>query len=163
MPSEEKTNKVETNVKPFRDELHQEMISNQNNQESLQSQMSPEPTDPNLVSNLRIIEVEGTSQHSWDDAAHRALRTTTQHFPSINEIEVVRQAATVENGTIKEYKSTVQLHYQVKHDLVSKTVVEQPTTANADELSDQHEMTGTSVQQDIAKHYQDIQKLDSKR
>ena len=100
----------------------------------------------------------------YNSADEKYLRDFVElHFPSINEIEVVRQAATVENGTIKEYKSTVQLHYQVKHDLVSKTVVEQPTTANADELSDQHEMTGTSVQQDIAKHYQDIQKLDSKR
>ncbi|HHZ90692.1 TPA: dodecin domain-containing protein [Candidatus Poribacteria bacterium] len=163
MPSEEKVRKVDETAKPFTDELHQEMTSSQSQLESHQSQISSESLDSNLVSDIRIIEVEETSPHSWDDATRRALKTTTQHFPSINEMEVVRQTAAVENGTIKEYRSTVQLHYQIKHDLVSNTVVKQPSTANADELSDQREIIGTTVQQDIAKHYQDVQKLDRKR
>ena len=78
-------------------------------------------------------------------------------------MEIVRQTATVENGIIKEYRLTVQFYYQVEHDLVPKNVVEQPSTANADELPDQREMTETTMQQDIAKHYQDVQKLDRKR
>ena len=89
--------------------------------------------------------------------------TTTQHFPSINKIEIVRQTAKVENGTIKEYKSIVQLHYQIRHDLASQAATEQPSTTNADELSNHRDTTDTNIQQDIAKHYQDVQKLDRKR
>jgi len=163
MPSEEKVSKIDTATKPFIDELHQEMISGQRNLGPHQSQTSSESSDSNSVSDIRIIEVEGTSQHSWEEAARHALRATTQHLPSINGIEIVRQTATVENGIIKEYRSTVQLHYQVKHDLGSQTAAEQPSTTNADELSDHHETTGTHIQQDIAKHYQDVQKLDRKR
>ena len=162
MPSEEKVSKIDTATKPFIDELHQEMISGQRNLEPHQSQTSSESSDSNSVSDIRIIEVEGTSQHSWEDAARHALRATTQHLPSINGIEIVRQTATVENGIIKEYRSTVQLHYQVKHDLGSQTAAEQSST-NADELPDHHETAGTHMQQDIAKHYQDVQKLDRKR
>lgn len=163
MPSEEKVSKIDIATKPFIDELHQEMISGQRNLGPHRSQTSSESSDSNSVSDIRIIEVEGTSQHSWEDAARHALRATTQHLPSINGIEIVRQTATVENGIIKEYRSTVQLHYQVKHDLGSQTAAEQPSTTNADELSDHHETTGTHIQQDIAKHYQDVQKLDRKR
>ena len=163
MPSEEKVSKIDTATKPFIDELHQEMISGQRNLGPHQSQTSSESSDSNSVSDIRIIEVEGTSQHSWEEAARHALRATTQHLPSINGIEIVRQTATVENGTIKEYRSTVQLHYQVKHDLGSQTAAEQPSTTNADELPDHHETAGTHMQQDIAKHYQDVQKLDRKR
>ena len=162
MPSEEKIGKFDATAKPFMNELHQEMISDQSKLESHQSQISSESLDSDLVSNIRLIEVEGTSPHSWDDAARRALITTTQHLPSISEMEIVRQTATVENGIIKEYRSTVQLHYQVKHDLGSQTAAEQSST-NADELPDHHETAGTHMQQDIAKHYQDVQKLDRKR
>jgi len=160
MPSEEKIGKFDATAKPFMNEFHQEMISDQSKLESHQSQISSESLDSDLVSNIRLIEVEGTSPHSWDDAARRALITTTQHLPSISEMEIVRQTATVENGIIKEYRLTVQFYYQVEHDLVPKNVEEQPSTANADELPDQREMTETTMQQDIAKHYQDVQKLD---
>tara|TARA_B100001167_G_C16615164_1_gene232286 strand:- start:98 stop:598 length:501 start_codon:yes stop_codon:yes gene_type:complete len=163
MPSEEKVSKIDTATKPFIDELHQEMISGQRNLGPHQSQTSSESSDSNSVSDIRIIEVEGTSQHSWEDAARHALRATTQHLPSINGIEIVRQTATVKNGTIKEYRSTVQLHYQVKHNLDSQTAAEQSSTTNADELPDHHETAGTHMQQDIAKHYQDVQKLDRRR
>ena len=163
MPSEEKVSKIDTATKPFIDELHQEMISGQRNLGPHQSQTSSESSDSNSVSDIRIIEVEGTSQHSWEEAARHALRATTQHLPSINGIEIVRQTATVENGTIKEYRSTVQLHYQVKHNLDSQTAAEQSSTTNTDELPDHHETAGTHMQQDIAKHYQDVQKLDRKR
>jgi len=163
MPNEEKVSKIDTATKPFVDELHQEMISSQRNLGPHQPQTYSESSDSNSVSNIRIIEVEGTSQHSWEDAARHALRATTQHLPSINGIEIVRQTATVENGTIKEYRSTVQLHYQVKHNLDSQTAAEQPSTTNADELPDHHDTGETHMQQDIAKHYQDVQKLDRKR
>ena len=163
MSSEEKARKIDTTTKPFIDELHQEMISSQSSVEAHQSQTSPVSSDSNALSNIRIIETGGTSIHSWEDAVHQALMTTTQHFPSINKIEIVRQTAKVENGTIKEYKSIVQLHYQIRHDLASQAATEQPSTTNADELSNHRDTTDTNIQQDIAKHYQDVQKLDRKR
>ena len=69
MSSEEKARKIGTTTKPFIDELHQEMISSQSSVEAHQSQTSSVSSDSNALSDIRIIETEGTSIHSWEDAA----------------------------------------------------------------------------------------------
>ena len=138
MSSEEKARKIDTTTKPFRDELHQEMISSQSSVEAHQY----------------IVGKMLYTKHLWQPHNTSPQSTKLKSF--------VKQPKS-KTAQSKEYKSIVQLHYQIRHDLASQATTEQPSTTNADELSNHRDTTDTHIQQDIAKHYQDVQKLDRKR
>lgn len=59
----------------------------------------------------KVIELVGTSTDSWGDAASTALGDANTTLENITGIEVVSQTATVENGTIREYKTTIHLSF----------------------------------------------------
>jgi flavin-binding protein dodecin len=64
---------------------------------------------------VKIIKVLGTSTDSWEDAAHEAVSQASQTVDDISGVEVEDWTATVEDGTITEYKATVEVAFPVQH------------------------------------------------
>jgi flavin-binding protein dodecin len=58
---------------------------------------------------VKIIEVVGTSPESWHDAVKNALEGAKETLRGISGIELVSQTATVRDGEISEYRSTVKI------------------------------------------------------
>lgn len=62
---------------------------------------------------VKIITVMGTSSESWEDAVHEAVSQTSETIEDIRGVEVEDWTATVENGSISEYKATVEIAFPV--------------------------------------------------
>ena len=59
-----------------------------------------------------IREMVGSSPRSWSDAARQAVATASRTVRNIQEIEVVKSTARVENGEIKEYRVELKIHFE---------------------------------------------------
>ncbi|PSP93875.1 hypothetical protein BRC78_01860 [Halobacteriales archaeon QH_8_68_33] len=64
---------------------------------------------------VKIIKVLGTSPESWDDAVSEAVTEASKTVEDIRGIEIEDHTATVEDGSITEYKATVEVAFPV-HD-----------------------------------------------
>jgi len=64
---------------------------------------------------VKIIKVLGTSSESWDDAVDEAVSEASKTVEGIRGIEIEEQTANVEDGSITEYKATVEVAFPV-HD-----------------------------------------------
>ncbi|WP_433623318.1 dodecin family protein [Halomicrococcus sp. NG-SE-24] len=64
---------------------------------------------------VKIIKVLGTSEESWEDAAHEAVEEASQTIDDIHGIEVEDWTANVEDGQVTEYKTTVEVAFPVHH------------------------------------------------
>ena len=64
---------------------------------------------------VKVIKVLGTSTESWEDAAQEALTQASETVEDIHGIEIQDMTANVENGTISEYKTTVEIAFPVHH------------------------------------------------
>ena len=65
---------------------------------------------------VKIIKVLGTSEESWEQAAHEAVEQASHTIDDIHGIEVEDWTADVENGQITQYKATVEIAFPVHHD-----------------------------------------------
>ena len=57
----------------------------------------------------RVTQIIGASPHSWEDAVRNALERANKTLRGITGIEVLKENAAVEDGTIAEYRATVQV------------------------------------------------------
>lgn len=64
---------------------------------------------------VKIVKVLGTSTESWEDAAHEAVAQASETIENIRGIEIEDWTATVEDGAIREYKTTVEVAFPVQH------------------------------------------------
>lgn len=62
---------------------------------------------------IKVIELVGTSNVSWEDAARAALSGAAKSLHGIIKIEVTNWLASVVDGEINEYLATVKLHFIV--------------------------------------------------
>lgn len=62
---------------------------------------------------VKIITVMGTSTESWEDAAMEAVSKAHETIEDIKGVEVMEWTATVENGSLSEYKTTVNIAFPV--------------------------------------------------
>jgi dodecin len=64
-----------------------------------------------------VIELVGSSDKSWQDAAQAALNETKKTIHGITGIEVVDMTAKVDpnSGNITEYHTAVKLAFGVEH------------------------------------------------
>jgi flavin-binding protein dodecin len=62
----------------------------------------------------KIIEVVGSSDKDWADAADQAVHTASETVSGITGVEVEHMTATVDDGTITRYKTTVKIAFGVK-------------------------------------------------
>lgn len=63
---------------------------------------------------VKVIELVGTSEESWEDAARNALRDADRSLESISGIELESQTAEVEGDQIALYKSTVNVAFRLE-------------------------------------------------
>lgn len=63
---------------------------------------------------VKIIKVLGSSSESWEDAAQVAVREASKTIDNISGIEIHDHTATIEDGSITEYKATVEVAFPVR-------------------------------------------------
>lgn len=59
-----------------------------------------------------VIEVVGTSNKSWEDAAKQAIETASSTLDDIRIAEVVMQDVTVENGKASAYRVRLNISFK---------------------------------------------------
>lgn len=67
-----------------------------------------------MTDTVKTIELIGNSTESWEDAARNALRDADETIEGITGLEVKSQTATVENGRITRYKSTIHVGFTLE-------------------------------------------------
>ena len=63
----------------------------------------------------KIIEVVGSSDKSWADAADVAVQTASETLQEISGAEVTHMTAVVKGGKITKYKTTVKIAFGVNN------------------------------------------------
>ncbi|NUQ36917.1 MAG: dodecin domain-containing protein [Caldilineales bacterium] len=61
----------------------------------------------------KVIELVGSSDQSWEDAANNALKVASKTLHGITGIEVTNMTARVEAGQIASYKTTIKVAFAV--------------------------------------------------
>lgn len=64
----------------------------------------------------KIIEVIGTSEKSWEDAAKGAVEAASKSLSDLRIAEVKELDMKIENGKVLEYRAKVRLSFKFKLD-----------------------------------------------
>lgn len=67
------------------------------------------------MSVVKVVELVGTSNESWQDAAQQAISEASQTLRHITGVDVMNQTAHVEDGKITEYRTTLNVAFVVEH------------------------------------------------
>jgi flavin-binding protein dodecin len=62
---------------------------------------------------VKILEILGTSDKSWSDAAMEAVKEAHKSVRNISGVEVISQTAKVKDGKISEYHTTCKVAFRV--------------------------------------------------
>lgn len=65
----------------------------------------------------KVIELIGSSDKGWEDAANQALAKANETLGGISGIEVTDMTATVEGGKIVKYKTAIKVVFTVGKDI----------------------------------------------
>lgn len=76
---------------------------------------APASSKEEVMSTIKVIELIGTSNKNWEDAASSAVKEAQETVSGITGLEVIGQTARVENGVIKEFRATVKVAFLVEH------------------------------------------------
>ncbi len=60
----------------------------------------------------KVVEVIGTSTHSWEDAAKNAVETAGHTLRDLRVAEVVKADMTVKDGKVQAYRTRVLLSFK---------------------------------------------------
>lgn len=63
-------------------------------------------------STYKIIELVGTSEKSWEDAAKTAIETAGESLKDLRIAEVTKMDMTVEDGKVKSYRTRVNVSFK---------------------------------------------------
>lgn len=63
-------------------------------------------------STYKIIELVGTSDKSWEEAASTAVETAGESLKDLRVAEVTKLDVTVENGKVKSYRTRLNLSFK---------------------------------------------------
>ena len=63
-------------------------------------------------STYKIIELVGTSDKSWEDAATIAIETAGENLKDLRIAEVTKLDVTIEDGKVKTYRARVNLSFK---------------------------------------------------
>ena len=63
---------------------------------------------------VKVIEVIGVSEKSWEDAVSQAVGKAAESVKGITGVEVVGQTARVADGQVTQYHATVKLAFVVE-------------------------------------------------
>ena len=62
----------------------------------------------------KVIEIIGTSEKSWEDAAKSAIEKASQSIKDLRIAEVVSQDLKLENDKVVAYRTKVSLSFKIK-------------------------------------------------
>jgi flavin-binding protein dodecin len=62
---------------------------------------------------IKVIEVIGVSEKSWEDAVGQAVAKASESVKGITGVEVTAQTARVSEGKVVQYNATVKLAFVV--------------------------------------------------
>jgi len=60
----------------------------------------------------KVVELVGTSPHSWEDAAKRAVETAAGSLRGLRVAEVLQTDLKVEDGKVVAYRTRVHLSFK---------------------------------------------------
>lgn len=63
-------------------------------------------------STYTIIEIVGTSEISWEEAAKTAIETAGENLKDLRIAEVTKLDITIEDGKVKTYRARVNLSFK---------------------------------------------------
>ena len=62
----------------------------------------------------KIIEVVGTSQKSWEDAAKNAVETAAKSLEDLRVAEIVKLDMTVNEGKVSAFRARVNISFKYR-------------------------------------------------
>ncbi|MBW2610462.1 MAG: dodecin domain-containing protein [Deltaproteobacteria bacterium] len=65
-----------------------------------------------LGSTYKIIELVGTSDSSWEEAAMTAVETAGETLKDLRIAEITKLDMTIENGKIKFYRARINVSFK---------------------------------------------------
>ncbi|MCA9958618.1 MAG: dodecin family protein [Chloroflexota bacterium] len=68
------------------------------------------------MSVYKIIELVGTSEHSWEEAAKSAVERAAQSLRGLRIAEIVKLDMRLEEGKVVEYRARVSLSFKYEGD-----------------------------------------------
>lgn len=66
------------------------------------------------MSVYKVIEIIGTSEKSWEDAAKAAIATAAKSLEDLRIAEVVTQDIKIEDGKVAEFRTKLRLSFKYK-------------------------------------------------
>ena len=63
-------------------------------------------------STYKIIELVGTSDKSWEEAARTAVETAGESLKDLRIAEITKLDVTIENGKIKNYRTRLNISFK---------------------------------------------------
>jgi len=67
-----------------------------------------------MSSVYKVIEVIGSSDKSWDDAAQIAVARASETLKDLRVAEVISQDVKIENGKVKAFRTKLSLSFKFK-------------------------------------------------
>jgi hypothetical protein len=64
----------------------------------------------------KIVELVGSSNSSWEEAARNAVETAGRSLQDLRVAEVTKFDMTIENGKITSYRTRINLSFKYKKD-----------------------------------------------
>lgn len=66
--------------------------------------------------NIKTSDVVASSPDGWEDAVGRAVERANKTLVGLQEVEVTRLTAKVEDGTVTEYRAHLKIHFILDSD-----------------------------------------------
>jgi flavin-binding protein dodecin len=63
-------------------------------------------------STYKIIELVGTSDQSWEDAARNAVETAGESLKDLRVAEITKLDLTIENGKVTSYRARINVSFK---------------------------------------------------
>lgn len=63
----------------------------------------------------KVIDVIGSSETSWEDAAQRAIAVASESLHNLRVAEVVKLDMKVEGGKVVAYRTRLHLSFKIDH------------------------------------------------
>ncbi|MBE2198220.1 MAG: dodecin domain-containing protein [Anaerolinea sp.] len=64
------------------------------------------------MSVYKIIELVGTSEHSWEDAAKNAVELAAKSLRGLRIVEIIKLDMRLEDGIVVEYRARVNISFK---------------------------------------------------
>ena len=64
---------------------------------------------------LKVIELLGYSNVSWEDAAQKVVTEATRTLKNVRSVYIKDMSAKVENGKITEYRVDGKVTFEIQH------------------------------------------------